>query len=108
MGKENNIFEAETQPLPHYVDTETYRMFITFKDESLTPCEQKVLIKVIGGMTNREIAEDLSISEQTTKNHIQNMKNKVVDMGGRRPVSKYTIIHELQILGKVEIETTWK
>ena len=47
------------------------------KIESLTKREREVLIKVVNGMSNKEIATDLNISERTVKNHISNIFKKI-------------------------------
>lgn len=44
--------------------------------ESLTPRETDVLKLVVEGLTNREIAQALSIAENTVKNHLKNILSK--------------------------------
>lgn len=44
---------------------------------SLTRRQQEVLQLASQGATNREIAEDLRVSENTVKNHMQNILNKL-------------------------------
>ena len=46
-------------------------------DEELTPREVEVLRKVAGGNRNRDIAELLSISEETVKVHIKHIMDKL-------------------------------
>jgi DNA-binding NarL/FixJ family response regulator len=46
------------------------------KLESLTKREIEILIQVAGGMFNKEIANNLDISERTVKNHISNINSK--------------------------------
>mgnify|MGYP005842591849 CR=1 FL=1 len=45
--------------------------------DRLTPREAEVLRLVAGGMSNKEIAGQLSISEKTVKNHINNIFSKL-------------------------------
>lgn len=45
--------------------------------EQLTRRELEVLIKVASGMSNKEIATTLTISERTVKNHISNIFKKI-------------------------------
>ncbi|WP_438444821.1 response regulator transcription factor [Gorillibacterium sp. sgz5001074] len=46
-------------------------------EHQLTPREQEILHRmVIAGMTNKEIAELMVISDKTVKNHIANMYAK--------------------------------
>jgi DNA-binding NarL/FixJ family response regulator len=45
--------------------------------DDLTPRELEVLKLIAGGLLNREIAEELVISEKTVKNHINNIFSKL-------------------------------
>lgn len=45
--------------------------------EELTNSEQKVLQMIVGGMSNKEIAFALDISENTVKTHIKNIFDKI-------------------------------
>jgi DNA-binding NarL/FixJ family response regulator len=42
----------------------------------LTPTEIKVVQLVSQGMSNREIAEKLNVSQRTIESHVSNMLNK--------------------------------
>jgi DNA-binding NarL/FixJ family response regulator len=44
---------------------------------SLTQRESDVLMKLSCGMTNRQIADDLSISYETVKEHVQHILRKI-------------------------------
>ena len=44
---------------------------------ALSPREYQVARLVAGGRSNRQIAEQLAISEQTVKNHIQSIFRKL-------------------------------
>jgi DNA-binding NarL/FixJ family response regulator len=46
------------------------------KNVELTPTERKVVSLVAQGMANREIAENLSVSQRTIESHVSNMLNK--------------------------------
>lgn len=46
-------------------------------DHPLTPREREILGGVVKGLTNREIAVELTISEQTVKNHLKNILHKL-------------------------------
>jgi DNA-binding CsgD family transcriptional regulator len=43
----------------------------------LTAREQAVIYRLLEGMTNKEIAKELGIAEQTTKDHIENIMKKM-------------------------------
>ena len=45
--------------------------------EELTNSEQKILQMIVGGMSNKEIAFALDISENTVKTHIKNIFDKI-------------------------------
>ena len=45
--------------------------------EELTPSESTVLRMIVGGMSNKEIAFALDVSENTVKTHIQNIFGKI-------------------------------
>lgn len=44
---------------------------------SLTPREQRILLMVSKGATNRQIAEELFVAESTVKNHLHNILTKL-------------------------------
>lgn len=45
--------------------------------EELTPTESTVLRMIVGGMSNKEIAFALEVSENTVKTHVQNIFGKI-------------------------------
>jgi len=47
------------------------------KNFRLTPRELEITAEVISGYTNREIAEKLTISQQTVKHHLSNIFDKL-------------------------------
>lgn len=48
-----------------------------FGQEELTPKERKILQMIVGGNSNKEIAFDLSVSENTVKTHVKNVFEKL-------------------------------
>lgn len=60
----------------------------------LTQREQEILIHVAKGETNRQIAEQLSIAENTVKNHLKNMLEKL-SLENRIQLTAYAIRHGL-------------
>lgn len=45
--------------------------------EELTPAEKRILEMIVGGKSNKEIAYDLDISENTVKTHVKNIFDKI-------------------------------
>jgi DNA-binding NarL/FixJ family response regulator len=45
--------------------------------ETLTPAETNVLQMIVGGMSNKEIAFALDVSENTVKTHVKNIFDKI-------------------------------
>lgn len=64
------------------------------KLESLTKREKEVLIQVVNGMSNKEIALNLDISERTVKNHISNIFKKI-DVSDRTQAAVFAIKNDL-------------
>ncbi|MFN2500414.1 MAG: response regulator transcription factor [Pyrinomonadaceae bacterium] len=46
-------------------------------DEELTLTEENVLRMIVGGMSNKEIAYGLDVSENTVKTHVQSIFSKM-------------------------------
>ena len=45
--------------------------------EELTPAERKILQQIVKGKSNKEIAHDLNVSENTVKTHVKNILGKL-------------------------------
>ena len=48
-----------------------------FGQEELTPGERKILQAIVGGNSNKEIAYNLNVSENTVKTHVKNVFEKL-------------------------------
>ena len=64
------------------------------KIESLTRRELELLIQVASGLSNKEIALSLDISERTVKNHISNIFKKI-DVSDRTQAAVFAIKNDL-------------
>lgn len=64
------------------------------KIDSLTKRELEVLIQVANGMSNKEIATNLNISERTVKNHISNIFKKI-DVSDRTQAAVFAIRNDI-------------
>jgi DNA-binding NarL/FixJ family response regulator len=68
---------------PHLVDkvVEAFREGFRHQDSALdmplTPRELEILRAVAGGLKNRQIADQLSLTEQTVKNHLSRIMHKL-------------------------------
>jgi DNA-binding NarL/FixJ family response regulator len=49
----------------------------SFGSEELTPTENRILQRIVAGKSNKEIAYDLDISENTVKTHVKNIFEKL-------------------------------
>ena len=79
---------GQTEPL-----LETIRGFlITDARASLPPREREVVALVARGMTNREIAEAMMISQRTAENHLQHVLNRL-GLRSRAQVVAWAIEH---------------
>ncbi|WML45272.1 response regulator transcription factor [Neobacillus sp. PS3-40] len=70
VGKVLNYFSDHPQIEPQIMKTGR-------KTDILTKREKEILMQVMKGMTNREIAHALFISENTVKNHLRNIMEKL-------------------------------
>ena len=67
-----------SQELAHHILNEFNRGAKPLVEDSpLTPREEEILNLVADGLLNREIADQLSISEYTVKNHLKNILQKL-------------------------------
>ena len=60
----------------------------------LTNREQEILVLIAQGKLNKEIADELNITERTVKNHISNMFKKL-DVYDRTQAAVYAIKNKL-------------
>jgi two-component system nitrate/nitrite response regulator NarL len=72
--------------------------------ETLTQREKMIISYLIEGLRNREIAEQLSISEQTVKNHLRAVYDKV-GVSDRLEMVLYALHHRLDLPPVHIIET---
>jgi two-component system, NarL family, nitrate/nitrite response regulator NarL len=63
---------------------------------SLTPRECEILSRVASGETNKEIAQRLVIAENTVKNHIKNLLEKL-QLDNRVQLAAYAVRHGFEI-----------
>ncbi|TKC16366.1 response regulator [Robertmurraya kyonggiensis] len=61
-------------------------------EKSLTPREREILLLIAKGITNKQIAEQLFISENTVKNHIKNLLEKL-EVENRVQLAAYAFKH---------------
>jgi len=64
------------------------------KPDVLTPREREIVMYVGAGKTNREISDALVIAENTVKNHIKNILDKL-QLANRVQLAAYAVRHHL-------------
>jgi DNA-binding NarL/FixJ family response regulator len=64
------------------------------KEAALSPREVEILRRVASGRSNREIAQELWLSEQTVKYHLTNVYRKI-RVSGRTAATRYAYEHAL-------------
>jgi DNA-binding CsgD family transcriptional regulator len=64
------------------------------KDFCLTPREKQVIVFVVAGYTNKDIAHELGVSEQTIKHHVANIFDKL-GVSNRLELSLFALHHRL-------------
>lgn len=77
---EKDLLDAVSQALGRYrsVRDEEIRLAdVQTRLDNLTPREYEVLQHILGGVTNKQIADDLGISEKTVKIHRGNVMQKL-------------------------------
>lgn len=94
----NTVISNETYIQPSLIPILNNRMVSRDKDkdkiEELTKRELEVLIEVSNGKLNKEIANELKISERTVKNHISNIFKKI-DVNDRTQAAVFAIKNDL-------------
>ena len=64
-------------------------------DAALTPREAEVLALLARGYTNRQIAQELVISERTAANHVEHILTKL-GVGSRTAAAAYAFEHGIR------------
>lgn len=94
----DTVMSNETYIQPNLIPLLNNRMVSRDKDkdkiEELTKRELEVLIEVANGKLNKEIGNDLKISERTVKNHISNIFKKI-DVSDRTQAAVFAIKNDL-------------
>lgn len=92
------VISGETYIQPNLIPILNSRMVSRDKDkekiDELTKREKEVLIEVANGKFNKEIADDLKISERTVKNHISSIFKKI-DVNDRTQAAVFAIKNDL-------------
>lgn len=93
-----SILNGENYIQPNLVPALNSKLVSRDKDkdkiDALTNREMEVLICVANGMFNREIADELNISERTVKNHVTNIFKKI-DVADRTQAAVFAIKNDI-------------
>jgi DNA-binding NarL/FixJ family response regulator len=82
---------TDSAPMPQAIANRILAEFTGMKSSDhtlLTPREQEILTRVAQGLSNREIAAELVISEYTVKNHLKNIMQKL-HLNNRVQLTRY-------------------
>ncbi len=94
----NSVVNGENYIQPNLIPALNNRLVIRDVDkekiESLTKRELQLLIQIASGLSNKEIAISLDISERTVKNHISNIFKKI-DVSDRTQAAVFAIKNDL-------------
>lgn len=94
----NTVYEGESYIQPKLIPILNKKLVSMDNDKDkisqLTDREFEVLILVANGMFNKEIANNLNISERTVKNHISNIFKKI-DVSDRTQAAVFAIKNDL-------------
>ena len=94
---EDDIFRpALTQEKPH-----THRRYLLHETEELSEREQDVLVQVVQGLSNKEIADVLCISIQTVISHRKNIARKL-NIHSTAGLTIYAIVNKLVDINTLE------
>lgn len=91
------IINAIKQSVQGYVLI-SERMFTAARQDQLTPTEREVLARIAEEKTNKEIAQELSISQRTVEHHLTSIHQK---LGVKSRVGAVARGYELGILGRM-------
>ena len=95
---EDDIFRpAFTQEKPH-----THRRYLLHETEELSEREQDVLVQVVQGLSNKEIAEHLFISTNTVITHRRNIARKL-QIHSPAGLTIYAIVNNLIDISAVKL-----
>lgn len=94
----NTVMSGESYIQPSLIPALNNRLVTRDVDkekiESLTKRELELLIQVASGLSNKEIATSLDISERTVKNHISSIFKKI-DVSDRTQAAVFAIKNDL-------------
>jgi DNA-binding NarL/FixJ family response regulator len=82
---------TDSAPMPQAIANRILAEFSNTKSPEhtiLTPREQEILTRVAQGLSNKEIAKELVISEHTVKNHLKNIMQKL-HLNNRVQLTRY-------------------
>jgi predicted ATPase/DNA-binding CsgD family transcriptional regulator/Tfp pilus assembly protein PilF len=85
---------SEEEPEPHVISAPKWRPPVGAQPDALTSREEEVAALVAQGMSNRQIAKELFLSERTVENHVSKILRKL-DLTSRTQVASWETEQQL-------------
>jgi DNA-binding NarL/FixJ family response regulator len=95
------LIEALRKPVP------SPKAAAPVTDFGLTPHELKIVRKIADASSNKEMGQELSISERTVKHHLTNIFNKL-GLSSRVELAVFALKHGLATQGDSSARGDWK
>lgn len=81
---------------------------LAYTGSLLSPREESVLIRILRGLSNRDMATELNISLFTVKRSKQRISEKIERITGFTASDEIDIVNRLRMIGEIELRTPYQ